>query len=716
MKTFITLIFFFTTNTLLAQYSLDESLLLAPKPVGDTYFGKEVVDPYRFLESLQDEKVSNWYFTQDRHAREVLNAIAGKDSISSLMGNALRKEAVSISFPRAAGQNVFYIKTLLTENKELLILRKQEHPEVILFDTESYLSFTAGTTATIDYFEPSPGGKYLAMGVSVDGAEMGKILLLDVEKKALLPEQIDRAMYGNPVWLPDESGFFYSQMQAISDKDSLAQVYHNSKVFFHQIGEKSEEDLEIFSRSLNPNLSLQEIDFPFATIFPGSIDLFVYVYRGTSNDLTIFKAPLSKALSGENTDLWELIVGKEEKVTDFAVFGEALYKLTYKGSPSFQLVKSSLQGPSSSVVIMQPKDGVIEDIHLTRAGLYVQSTQSGTGKLGLIDFTSEQVKYLSLPFEGSIYLPDKSYTYDSTLYFKATSWVHPIAIVNHPGSGEKVFDTGFQPATELPILKELIVEEREVTSHDGVKVPLSIIHKKGIKLDGLNKTLLYGYGAYGISINPNFISHWIPWLELGGIIAVAHVRGGGEKGAAWHMDGLKKNKPNSWKDFIACGEFLIEEGYTSEKYLSALGSSAGGITIGRAITERPELFRAAVIQVGAMNPLRHEFTNNTSNKPEYGTISDSLEFIYLHEMDPYHHIDQGISYPAMLFTAGMNDARLPVWQIGKMVAGLQNLPNQRRPVLLRLDYEGGHFGGGSSQMNSLWTDVFSFLTWQLGQP
>ena len=716
MKTFITLILLSTSNALQAQYSLDESLLLNPKPVRDTIFRTEVVDPYRFLENLDDKKVSRWYFRQNQNARKVLDIISSSDSLSSLMENALIKQEVSISFPRAAGTKVFYIKTLLAENKELLISRQQDQSEVILFDTEDYLTSRAGTTATVDYFEPSPKGKYLTMGVSVDGAEMGKILVFDVEKKRLLSEEIDRTMYGNPVWLSDGSGFFYSQMKKLSAQDSPAEVYHDSKVLFHRIGYPPSQDLEIFSRSLNPNIPLQEIDFPFATIFPDSDDLFVYVYRGTSNELTIFKAPLSEALSGTSIDRWELLVKQEEQVTDFAVFGDAFYKLTYKDSPSFQLVKSSLADMTNSAVVMQPEDGVIEDIHLSRAGLYVQSIQSGVGKLSLIDPSSDQVKNLSFPFEGSIYLPDKSFTNDSALYFKATSWLHPITILNHPGVGDQAYDTSFQPVIELPILQELMVEEEEVSSHDGVKVPLSIIHKKGVKLDGLNKTILYGYGAYGISINPNFISHWMPWLELGGIIAVAHVRGGGEKGAGWHQDGLKKNKPNSWKDFIACGEFLIENKYTSKAYLSALGSSAGGITIGRAITERPDLFNAAVIQVGAMNPLRHEFTNNTSNIPEYGTIRDSLEFTYLLEMDPYHHIDKNSSYPAMLFTAGMNDARLPVWQIGKMVAGLQNLPNQSRPVLLRLDYEGGHFGGGSSQMNTLWTDVFSFLTWQVGQP
>ena len=700
----------------MAQYSLEDSLLLNPEPVSDEYFGTKVTDPYRFLEDLENKKVSRWYHRQNQHARKVLHNIPGRDRISSLMENALAKERVSISFPRAAGQSVFYIKTLLIEGKELLISKQPDQSELILFDTEDYLATQSGNSATIDYFEPSPDGKYLAFGVSVDGAEVGKILLLDVEKKELLPEVIDRTMYGNPVWLPDASGFFYSQMKKLSEEDSPAEVYHDSKVLFHKIGDQTNEDLEIFSRALNPNLSLQDIDFPFATVFPGSEYLFIYVYRGTSNDLTIFKAPLSEALSETSINTWDLIVKKEEKVTDFAVQGDHFYTLTYKNSPSFQLLKSSLQDRGKSKVVMQPEDGIIEDIHLSKTGLYIQSMQSGIGKLDLIDSSSEKLNELSLPFSGSIYLPDKPFTYDRALYLKATSWLHPIAILKHSGGGQEVEDTSFQPSSGLPILQKLMVEEKVVTSHDGVLVPISIIHRKGLELNGHNRTILYGYGAYGISINPNFISHWMPWLELGGVIAVAHVRGGGEKGADWHLAGLKKNKPNSWKDFIACAEFLIDHEYTSSENLAGLGSSAGGITIGRAITERPDLFKAAVIQVGAMNPLRHEFTNNTSNIPEYGTITDSLEFTYLLEMDPYQHIDQNISYPAMLFTAGMNDARLPVWQIGKMVAGLQNLPNQNRPILLRLDYEGGHFGTGNSQMNTLWTDVFSFLTWQTAQP
>ena len=716
MKTYLTLILLSASNMLAAQYYLDKGLLLDAKPVPETYFGQEVVDQYRFLENLDDKKVSDWYFKQNQHAREILSEIPGRDSLSHIMEEALIREEVSISFPRAANQKVFYIKTLLTESKEQLISRQRDQSEVILFDTENYLTSEPGTTVTIDYFEPSPNGKYVAMGVSVDGAEMGKIHVLDVEKKKLLREAIERTMYGNPAWLPDGSGFFYSQMKKLSAQDSPAEMYHDSKVLFHKPGTQPDKDLEIFSRSLNPNLSLQEIDFPFASVFPGSDELFVYVYRGTSNDIAIFKAPLQKVFSGTSTDSWSFIVKREEKVTDFSVYGDNLYLLTHKNSSSFQVVKSAIHNRTDLEVIMQADDGIIEDIHLSRSGLYVQSFQNGIGKLSLVDPSSGQIKRLSLPFEGSIYLPDKPFTNDKALYFKATSWLHPIAILKHSGESQQTNDTGFQPSNTLPILQKLIVEEKEVQSHDGVSVPLSIIHKKGVQLNGQNMAILYGYGAYGISINPNFFSHWMPWLELGGIMAVAHVRGGGEKGAGWHVAGLKENKPNSWKDFIACAEFLVEKGYTSNQQLSALASSAGGITIGRAITERPDLFKAAVVQVGAMNPLRHEFTNNTSNIPEYGTITDSLEFTYLLQMDPYHHIDQRLSYPAMLFTAGMNDARLPVWQIGKMVAGLQNLPNQRRPILLRLDYEGGHFGGVNSEMNTLWTDIFSFLTWQIRQP
>jgi prolyl oligopeptidase len=256
---------------------------------------------------------------------------------------------------------------------------------------------------------------------------------------------------------------------------------------------------------------------------------------------------------------------------------------------------------------------------------------------------------------------------------------------------------------------DLTVEEIEVPSYDGVKVPLSIIYKKGIKLDGKNPTLIDAYGAYGISMKPYFNRNRLMWFKNGGIYAMAHVRGGGEKGDNWYKGGFKSTKSNCWKDLIACSEYLIKNKYTSSQNIAVTGSSAGGITVGRAITERPELFKVAVIYVGLLNTVRIENTSNLSVAAEFGTVKDSLEFKYLLDMDTYHHIHKGVNYPSILFTAGLNDFRVPVWQIAKAAAKMQEVSKGENLILLRIE-DKGHFNYPSE------ADVYSFLFWQLGHP
>jgi prolyl oligopeptidase len=258
--------------------------------------------------------------------------------------------------------------------------------------------------------------------------------------------------------------------------------------------------------------------------------------------------------------------------------------------------------------------------------------------------------------------------------------------------------------------------ETEVPSHDGVKVPLSIVYRKGLKKDGNHPLLLDGYGAYGITYDPNFSPTRLAWLERGGVFAVAHVRGGGEYGEDWHQAGQKATKPNTWKDFIACAEYLVREGYTSPEHLAGTGGSAGGILIGRAITERPDLFRAAVPRVGAMNALRAEHEpGGPANIPEFGTTAREEEFQALQEMDAVAHVKDGVRYPAVLLTSGINDSRVEPWQPAKMTATLQEHGTPDRPVLLRVAFDAGHgMGLTKDQRVAETADIYSFLLWQLG--
>jgi prolyl oligopeptidase len=258
--------------------------------------------------------------------------------------------------------------------------------------------------------------------------------------------------------------------------------------------------------------------------------------------------------------------------------------------------------------------------------------------------------------------------------------------------------------------------EVEVPSHDGVRVPLSIVYRKDLKRDGSHPLLLDGYGSYGITYDPGFSALRLAWLERGGVFAAAHVRGGGEYGEAWHQAGQKANKPNTWKDFIACAEYMVKEGYTSPEHLAGTGTSAGGILIGRAITERPDLFRAAVPRVGVLNALRVEHEpGGPANIPEFGTTAKEDEFRALREMDALSHVKPGVRYPAVLLTAGINDSRVEAWQPAKMAAALQEVKSPDRPVLLRVAFDAGHgMGLTKRQRAEEAADTYSFLLWQLG--
>ena len=283
----------------------------------------------------------------------------------------------------------------------------------------------------------------------------------------------------------------------------------------------------------------------------------------------------------------------------------------------------------------------------------------------------------------------------------------------------RVSDTRLQPVRRSLIgRRTLVSEEVKVASYDGTMVPLSIIHRRDMKLDGSNPTLMDGYGAYGMTIDPFFEPRRIAWLERGGVFAEAHVRGGGEYGEDWHKWGQKLTKPNTWRDFIACAQYLIDHKYTSPAKLAGEGTSAGGITIGRAFTERPDLFAAALDRVGVSNAVRQEFSpNGPPNIPEFGSVQTQEGFEDLYAMDAYLHVRDGVKYPAVLDTTGWNDPRVASWEPGKMAARLQAASASGKPVLLRVEYAAGHgMGSTKSQLEEEMADSWSFLFWQFGVP
>jgi prolyl oligopeptidase len=320
-----------------------------------------------------------------------------------------------------------------------------------------------------------------------------------------------------------------------------------------------------------------------------------------------------------------------------------------------------------------------------------------------------------LPYDGTGFIGWTDQETEGFL-FGLTSWTKSTAYFAYDPKARTAVDTTLVP----PVLIDMSGIETStvrVKSHDGTMVPLVILYKRGLKRNGTNPTLLNGYGAYGIvNTEPFFASNFLPWLERGGVVALAGVRGGGEYGEDWHLAGKEKTKPNTWKDFIACAEYLINEKYTSAEHLAGQGGSAGGILIGNSIVDRPDLFGAAIDQVGDNNALRFEITSNgVPNIPEFGSVTTEEGFKALLAMDAYHKVKDGVKYPAVLLTTGINDPRVEPWMSAKMAARLQAATTSDKPVLLRIDYDAGHgFGSTKRQRNEQAADIYAFLFQQLG--
>jgi prolyl oligopeptidase len=438
------------------------------------------------------------------------------------------------------------------------------------------------------------------------------------------------------------------------------------------------------------------------------------VVHGVQNELDVYASPAAAAMAGR--PVWRKVCSTEDSVTGLAVVGPDLFMLTHKDASRFRSVRAPIAEPSfaRAVEAMPEGPGVIKSIAAARDGLYVQMLEGGVGGVRRIgrDGAASRV---ALPFQGSVALVSTDPLADGC-WFELEGWVRPPVVCRAAPDGA-VLLTDLAPKPDIDVSPYDSVEVR-VKARDGAMVPLSIVFAKGRKRDGRAPLLLDAYGAYGLDQDAAFITRIHPWLDLGGVFAVAHVRGGGELGEAWHLAGQKLNKPNTWRDAIDCAEYLIAEGWTSKRKIAVEGGSAGGILVGRFLTERPDLLAVAVSQVGVSNATRAEFSENgPDNVPEFGTIKDPEGFRGLLEMDAYQHVKDGTPYPAVLLTTGANDPRVAPWEAGKMAARLQAATSSRRPVILRVEYDAGHgIGSTRKQRDEETADTYAFVLWQTGDP
>ena len=436
-------------------------------------------------------------------------------------------------------------------------------------------------------------------------------------------------------------------------------------------------------------------------------------------EIISYYAPIEQ-LNTEKINWKPLSVVADKLVRSFGVVGDDVFGITYNGASNYKLVSTSLKNPDwskATTIATERPNETLENFINTKDYLLIVHSDGINNRLSKYNLKTKATSEVKLPYSGSINVfCINTATNDCTLGI--TSWAKPYTEYNLNAVTDIISASSFNKAPEYPAAyKDLEVKEVEVKGHDGAMIPLSIIYKKGTKLDGSNICYLNAYGAYGSSSSPGFDVRENSMAVKGVVIGIPHVRGGSEKGEAWYRAGYKTTKPNTWKDFISCAEYMIEKGYTSKGKLAGGGTSAGGILISRAITERPDLFTAAICNVGCANAMRLEFgANGPVNIPEFGTVKDEIECKALYEMDGMQHVQKGTAYPAVISVAGWNDSRVVAWQPGKFAAALQNNTSSNKPVLMKVNYDNGHFTEDKNVTFSNFADQYAFVLWQCGHP
>jgi prolyl oligopeptidase len=680
----------------------------------DTYFGVTYHDPYRWLEHIETPEVETWFKQQATYTDSILNNLNGRDSLIAEW-KALDKlrPAVITTFSYENGR-LFYRKTLPGENVGKIYYRQGvDGAEQLLFDPVAYIP---GKTLSVQSITPSYDGKKLAIAYAQQGAEVSVIKVMDVDSKQFLKDSIYPSVgFGN--WAFDNNSFLYLWIKSGDSKDPTSRL--NSKTKLHLLGTDPNTDVDYFSNASYPEMKIDPGVYPFVLLDEDSKN---YIFSGegsVQNEFKLYYAPIDQFNASKIS--WKVLCTPADKlVRGIVIKNDDVYVITYNNAKNYKVIATSLKNPdwnNATTIAAEQTDKTIESLAYCKDYLFITYSDGINNHLSKYNFATKKTSEVKLPFSGTIGVTCFD-TKSNNCLIGITSWNKPYTEFNYSAETDAFTPSSFNKPVVYPApYQDLVTEEVQVKGHDGVMIPLSIIHKKGIKMDGSNICLMDAYGAYGISMRPVFSLRENALAVRNVVIAIPHVRGGSEKGENWYKGGYKTTKPNTWKDFISCAEYLIEKGYTSPQRLAGTGTSAGGILISRAVTERPDLFAAAICNVGCANAMRLEFgANGPVNIPEFGTVKDSIECKALYEMDGVQHVVNGTKYPAVICVGGWNDPRVVAWEPGKFAAALQNASTSGKPVLLKINYDNGHFTEDKNVTFANFANQYAFVLWQCGHP
>ncbi len=661
--------------------------------VVDEYFGTKVADPYRWLEDDQAPEVEAWVKKQNELTFDYLSKIPFRDEIRARYEEVFNYPKVYA--PQRAGEYFFYYKNDGLQNQAVIYVQKGSEGEPEVFIDPNALSKEG--TVSINLIGFSDDNKYVAISRQEAGSDWQEIRIMEIATKKELDDRLQWVKFSGAAWWKD--GFFYSRYPKPKEGEELKGDNKYHSIFYHKLGTPQSEDELIYRDEENPNI------YHFGNVTEDGRYFIMYKQPGTDGFATYYKDLQSDG------PFVKLFGGYDHKNSVVHNIGSKFLVLTDIDAPNYRLIEVDINNPAPE----NRKDIIPESDHL------LQSVSTGGGKLFASYLENATTRIYQLEYDGSgrkeIKLPGlgsaagfSGKEEEKELFYSFSSFTQPNSIYEYDvDKGEsKLFYRA-----ELQFKPEDYVEKQVFyTSKDGTKVSMFIVHKKGIELNGQNPTYLYGYGGFNISLSPWFSASRVVFMERGGVFAMPNLRGGGEYGEAWHRAGMLENKQNVFDDFIAAAEYLIAEKYTSKEKLAIGGGSNGGLLVGAAMTQRPELFAVALPQVGVLDMLRyHKFTVGKGWIPEYGCAdSTKTEFDYLYAYSPYHNLKKGVCYPATLIFTGDHDDRVVPAHSFKFAARLQEVQSCDNPVLIRIETDAGHGAGKpTSKIIDEQADLWSFL-------
>jgi len=681
-------------------------------PVVDHYGDLAVTDPYRWLEDGSDPKVHQWSLAQDKRTRTYFDKLPTREPMFARLMKQTAASSSSYYDVHAAGGQLFAMFNLPPSQQPMIaVLGRDADPKHARVVLDPNVLNPKGTTA-IDWYVPAPDGKHVAVSMSDNGSEDGSLHIIEVATGKETDKVIPRVQYptagGSVAWRDDGSGFWYTRFPDASEPAERQHFYQ--QIWYHRVGDDPLADKYVAGKDFPKVAEIALVAGPAGTPVVAS------VANGDGGEFAHYLLGMDGSV--------RQVTRFEDKVVAAVVGADGLYLISRQGAPKGKLLKLKLDDlaldhartlvPESDAVLQVGGEFGGAPITVTAKSLYVREVVGGPSRVAIFDHNGKPQGNLPLPDVCTV--DQVEAVGDGSLLVSIATYLAPPYFARFDEASGKSTDTLLKQTSPVSFGDAEVVREFAI-SKDGTRVPLNIVRKKGLKLDGSHPLLLDGYGGFSVSLTPRFLGAPTRlWLDAGGVYVIANLRGGGEYGEAWHDQGALTHKQNVFDDFASAGQYLVDQKYTSSSHMAAIGGSNGGLLMGAVLTQHPDLFRAVVSQVGIYDMLRVELDpNGTFNVTEYGSVKDPAQLQALYAYSPYHHVVEGTAYPAILMATGETDGRVNPMHSRKMIARLQASTNSGRPILLSINAHAGHGIGSSLSIRVNQTaDTYAFLFDQLG--